>query len=56
MQDVERIRFLTGRAVLRIVEGVTLILLTAVVLVDEQHPCFYGAAYPAPARSPRLPF
>jgi ATP-binding cassette subfamily B protein len=33
MQDVERIRFLTGRAVLRIVEGVTLILLTAVVLL-----------------------
>ena len=33
MQDVERIRFLTGRAVFRIVEGVVLILLTAVVLV-----------------------
>ena len=33
MQDVERIRFLTGRAVLRIVEGVVLILLTAVVLL-----------------------
>ncbi len=33
MQDVERIRFLTGRAVLRIVEGVVLIVLTAVVLL-----------------------
>jgi ATP-binding cassette subfamily B protein len=33
MQDVERIRFLTGRAVLRIVEGVVLILFTAVVLL-----------------------
>ncbi|MCO5185640.1 MAG: ABC transporter ATP-binding protein/permease [Anaerolineae bacterium] len=32
MQDVERIRFLTGRAVLRIVEGVVLILFTTVVL------------------------
>lgn len=33
MQDVERIRFLTGRAVLRIVEGIVLILLTALVLL-----------------------
>lgn len=33
MQDVERIRFLTGRAVLRIVEGVVLILFTAVALL-----------------------
>ncbi len=33
MQDVERIRFLTGRAVLRIVEGVVLILLTAIMLL-----------------------
>jgi ABC-type multidrug transport system fused ATPase/permease subunit len=33
MQDVERIRFLTGRAVLRILEGAVLILLTAVILL-----------------------
>ena len=33
MQDVERIRFLTGRAVLRIVEGLVLILLTVFVLL-----------------------
>lgn len=33
MQDVERIRFLTGRAVLRLVEGGTLLLLTAVTLL-----------------------
>lgn len=33
MQDVERIRFLTGRAILRLVEGGALILLTAVVLI-----------------------
>jgi ABC-type multidrug transport system fused ATPase/permease subunit len=33
MQDVERIRFLTGRAVLRLVEGVVQLLLTAVVLL-----------------------
>ncbi|MEM7330622.1 MAG: ABC transporter ATP-binding protein [Chloroflexota bacterium] len=33
MQDVERIRFLTGRAVLRIVEGTILIVLTAVFLI-----------------------
>ncbi len=33
MQDVERIRFLTGRAVLRIVEGGVLILFTAVTLL-----------------------
>ncbi|HEX6384599.1 MAG TPA: ABC transporter ATP-binding protein [Anaerolineae bacterium] len=33
MQDVERIRFLTGRAILRIVEGVVLIALTAAVLL-----------------------
>lgn len=32
MQDVERIRFLTGRALLRIVEGVTLFVGTAIVL------------------------
>lgn len=32
MQDVERIRFLTGRAVLRIVEGAVLTLTTAFVL------------------------
>lgn len=33
MQDVERIRFLTGRAVLRVVEGAVLIGLTAVILL-----------------------
>jgi ABC-type multidrug transport system fused ATPase/permease subunit len=33
MQDVERIRFLTGRAALRLIEGVVLVGLTAVVLV-----------------------
>ena len=33
MQDVERIRFLTGRAILRVVEGSVLILFTAVVLL-----------------------
>ncbi len=33
LQDVERIRFLTGRAVLRIVEGSVLIILTAVFLL-----------------------
>ncbi len=33
MQDVERIRFLTGRAVLRVIEGVVLILFTAVALL-----------------------
>ena len=33
MQDVERIRFLTGRAVLRIVEGAVLIVFTAFVLL-----------------------
>jgi ATP-binding cassette, subfamily B, multidrug efflux pump len=33
MQDVERIRFLTGRAVLRLLEGLVLILLTAVILL-----------------------
>jgi len=33
MQDVERIRFLTGRAVLRLIEGAVLIGLTAVVLI-----------------------
>jgi ATP-binding cassette subfamily B multidrug efflux pump len=33
MQDVERIRFLTGRAVLRLVEGGTLLLFTAVTLL-----------------------
>jgi ABC-type multidrug transport system fused ATPase/permease subunit len=33
MQDVERIRFLTGRAVLRIVEAIVLILLTAIILL-----------------------
>lgn len=33
VQDVERIRFLTGRAILRLVEGVVLFLGTAVALV-----------------------
>ncbi len=33
MQDVERIRFLTGRALLRVVEGGVLILFTAVTLI-----------------------
>ena len=33
LQDVERVRFLTGRAFLRIAEGVVLLLGTAVVLV-----------------------
>ena len=33
VQDVERIRFLTGRATLRLVEGATLLLGTLVVLV-----------------------
>lgn len=33
IQDVERIRFLTGRAILRIIEGTVLILLTAGILV-----------------------
>ena len=33
MQDVERIRFLTGRAVLRLVEGGVLLGLTAVILL-----------------------
>jgi ATP-binding cassette subfamily B protein len=33
IQDVERIRFLTGRAVLRIVEGLMLMIGTAVVLI-----------------------
>lgn len=33
MQDVERLRFLTGRAILRIVEGVVLIALTAGMLL-----------------------
>jgi ATP-binding cassette subfamily B protein len=33
MQDVERIRFLTGRALLRIVEGASLLLGTAVALL-----------------------
>ena len=33
VQDVERIRFLTGRAILRLVEGVVLLLATAVALV-----------------------
>lgn len=33
VQDVERIRFLTGRAVLRIVEGAVLLVATAVVLL-----------------------
>ena len=33
MQDVERIRFLTGRAVLRIVEGAVLIAFVAIVLL-----------------------
>lgn len=33
VQDVERIRFLTGRATLRLAEGVTLLLGTAVLLI-----------------------
>jgi ATP-binding cassette subfamily B protein len=33
IQDVERIRFLTGRATFRVVEGVFLILITAVVMI-----------------------
>ena len=33
LQDVERIRFLTGRATMRIVDGIVLFLATAVVLV-----------------------
>ncbi len=33
MQDVERIRFLTGRAVLRVIEGTVLILFTAIALL-----------------------
>ena len=33
MQDVERVRFLTGRAILRIIEGAVLIALTAVILL-----------------------
>ena len=35
VQDVERIRFLTGRATLRLVEGVVLLATTAIVLLDE---------------------
>ncbi|TFH37713.1 MAG: ABC transporter ATP-binding protein [Anaerolineales bacterium] len=34
MQDVERLRFLTGRAILRIVEGMVLMLGTAVLLIS----------------------
>lgn len=34
MQDVERIRFLTGRAIFRLVEGSTLIIATAVALLS----------------------
>lgn len=34
MQDVERIRFLTGRASLRIIDGVVLAIATAVILVS----------------------
>jgi ATP-binding cassette, subfamily B, multidrug efflux pump len=33
IQDVERIRFLTGRAILRLVEGTILLLATAIILV-----------------------
>ncbi len=33
VQDVERIRFLTGRAILRLIEGITLLLGTMVVLL-----------------------
>src|SRR5690606_13940636 len=33
MQDVERIRFLTGRAVLRIVEGFAMVAFTAIILL-----------------------
>ena len=38
MQDVERIRFLTGRAVLRLVEGGVLLGLTAVILLTMNAP------------------
>jgi len=34
MQDVERIRFLTGRAVLRLVEGGVLLLITGIAMVS----------------------
>ena len=33
IQDVERIRFLTGRAMLRIIEGVVMIVITAAVMI-----------------------
>ncbi len=33
LQDVERVRFLTGRAILRILEGITLLIFTAVALL-----------------------
>ncbi len=33
IQDVERIRFLTGRAIFRVVEGVVLMLITAAVMI-----------------------
>lgn len=33
IQDVERIRFLTGRAAFRVIEGIVLMLITAIVLV-----------------------
>jgi ATP-binding cassette subfamily B protein len=33
IQDVERIRFLTGRAAFRVIEGIILMLITAIVLI-----------------------
>jgi ATP-binding cassette subfamily B protein len=33
IQDVERIRFLTGRAAFRVIEGIVLMIITAIVLV-----------------------
>ncbi len=36
VQDVERIRFLTGRATLRIIEGATILVATALVLLAMQ--------------------
>jgi ABC-type multidrug transport system fused ATPase/permease subunit len=33
IQDVERIRFLTGRAAFRVIEGVVLMIITAIVLI-----------------------
>ena len=33
IQDVERIRFLTGRAAFRVIEGIVLMLITAIILI-----------------------